>query len=75
MRSLLLKIGWLHLACETTVVSPVPVQVHVSESLVADVLVEPEGSSMPEADDGGLANLVRSLENHLYNVFKGPAAG
>ena len=75
MRSLLLFIGRMFLICETTVVRPVPVQIPASEALVADVLVEPKSSSMPEADDGGLADLVRSLEDHLHNVFKGPAAG
>jgi len=42
---------------------------------VAKVLVEPKGCSVPEANDGGLADLVSSPEHHLHNLLEGPAAG
>ena len=42
---------------------------------MAEVLVEAEGCSVPEADDGGPAYLVGSPEHHLHNLLEGPGAG
>ena len=42
---------------------------------MAEVLVEAEGCSMPEADDGGSADLIGSPEHHLHNLLEGPGTG
>ena len=46
-----------------------------SERLVAEVLVQAEGCSVPQADDGGAADLVGPPEGHLDDLLEGPAAG
>ena len=47
----------------------------ISEAFVAEVLVEPKGCSVPQANDGGLAYSVSSLEHHLHNLLESPGAG
>ena len=47
---------------------------HSSEALVAQVLVEAKGSSVPQPDDGIPTDLVSSPQHHLYNLLKGPEA-
>ena len=42
---------------------------------MAHVLIQAQGGSVPQPDDGGPTDLVGPLHHHLHNLLKGPGAG